>query len=75
MIIDADTHFLPRDVYDYMGDEWEDIRPRFSWDDAGMFAGMEFPGQPRQTPGSTPNPPPGTGHRYRPRDGHGVRYE
>jgi hypothetical protein len=29
MIIDADTHFLPPDVYDYVGDEFEGLRPRF----------------------------------------------
>ena len=33
MIIDADTHFLPPDTYDYMGKEWDALRPRFQWDD------------------------------------------
>ncbi len=65
MIIDADTHFLPRDVYDYMGDEWDAVRPRITWDDDGLFAAIDFPGRPEQTAGSTPNTPPGTGYRCR----------
>ncbi len=65
MIIDADTHFLPPDVYDYMGPAWEDARPRFAWDDKGLLVGVDFPGAPAPVPGATPLPPPGTGSRYR----------
>ena len=65
MIIDADTHFLPPDVYDYMGDEWDGLRPRFTWDDKGLLVNVEFPGEPPLVPGATPLPPPGTGSRYR----------
>ena len=65
MIIDADTHFLPPDVYDYMGDEWDHLRPRFSWDDKGLLVDVAFPGEPAPVPGATPLPPPGTGSRYR----------
>jgi len=65
MIIDADTHFLPLDIYDHMGPEWDALRPRYTWDDKGMFEAIDFPGQPPQVPGATPNPPPGTGARYR----------
>lgn len=65
MIIDADTHFLPPDVYDYVGDEWMDLRPRFTWDDKGLLTDVVFPGEPPLVPGATPLPPPGTGSRYR----------
>ncbi|MCW5576012.1 MAG: amidohydrolase [Burkholderiales bacterium] len=65
MIIDADTHFMPPDVYDYMGDQWDALRPRFSWDEKGLLTAVDFPGQPKPVPGATPLPPPGTGSRYR----------
>ena len=65
MIIDADTHFFPPDVYDYMGEEWEALRPQLVWDDNGLLTDVRFPGAPPVVPGSTPLPPPGTGARYR----------
>lgn len=65
MIIDCDTHYLPRDAYDYLGAEWEDKRPRFIWDGQGLLTGVEFPGAPPRVPGATPLDPPGTGARYR----------
>ncbi len=65
MIIDADTHFLPPDTYDHMGAEWDALRPRFIWDDAGFVTGVNFPGEPPAVSGATPLPPPGTGSRYR----------
>ncbi|MEO8849573.1 MAG: hypothetical protein ABI440_13210, partial [Casimicrobiaceae bacterium] len=65
MIIDADTHFLPPDVYDYVGAEFEALCPRFTWDAKGLLVGVQFPGAPTPVPGSTPLPPPGTGSQYR----------
>ncbi len=65
MIIDADTHFLPPDTYDYMGAEWDALRPRFQWDDEGFVKDVIFPGEPGLVPGATPLPPPGTGSNYR----------
>ncbi|MGZ5225477.1 MAG: hypothetical protein ACXWCS_15040, partial [Burkholderiales bacterium] len=65
MIIDSDTHFLPPDVYDYVGDEFMDVRPQFSWDEKGLLTEVKFPGEPALVPGATPLPPPGTGSRYR----------
>jgi predicted TIM-barrel fold metal-dependent hydrolase len=65
MIIDADTHFLPPDTYDYMGPEWDALRPRFRWNDKGLVSDVIFPGEPPLVPGATPLPPPGTGSNYR----------
>ena len=65
MIIDADTHFLPPDTYDYMGAEWDAVRPRFEWDDKGFVKDVVFPGEPLLVSGATPLPPPGTGSNYR----------
>lgn len=65
MIIDADTHFLPPDAYDYMGDEWDSLRPRFVWDEKGILTAVDFPGAPPLVAGATPLEPPGSGARYR----------
>ncbi len=65
MIIDADTHFLPPDVYDYVGEEFDALRPRFTWDEKGLLVDVHFPGEPIPVTGATPLPPPGTGSRYR----------
>ena len=65
MIIDADTHYLPPDTYDYMGPEWDALRPRFIWDDNGNVTAVDFAGAPAVVPGSTPLPPPGTGCKLR----------
>ncbi|MGH8617748.1 MAG: amidohydrolase family protein [Burkholderiales bacterium] len=65
MIVDADTHFFPPDIYDYMGSEWEALRPRLTWDEQGLLTDVTFPGEPKRVPGATPLPPPGTGARYR----------
>ena len=64
MIIDADTHILPRDAYDYMGAAWDALRPHFVWDDRGCLESVDFPGEPARVAGATPLPPPGTGARY-----------
>ncbi len=65
MIIDCDTHFLPPDAYDYLGDEWDALRPRFVFDGEGFLTTVEFPGAPLPVLGATPLAPPGTGARYR----------
>ncbi len=65
MIIDCDTHYLPPDAYDRMGDEWDALRPRFVFDAEGCVTAVDFPGEPPPVPGATPLAPPGTGARYR----------
>jgi hypothetical protein len=64
LIIDCDTHFLPRDAYDHMGGEWAVLRPQLVFDAKGQLTGIDFPGAPALVPGSTPLPPPGSGARY-----------
>ena len=64
MIIDCDTHFLPRDAYDYAGAEWDALRPHFEFDGSGLLTAVDFPGAPAAVPGATPLPPPGSGSRH-----------
>lgn len=64
MIIDCDTHFLPRDAYDYTGAAFDARRPHFRFDEKGQLSAIDFPGAPREVPGATPLPPPGSGSRH-----------
>jgi predicted TIM-barrel fold metal-dependent hydrolase len=64
MIIDCDSHFMPRDAFDHVGDAFMSQRPRLQFDQKGLLVGISFPGQPPVVPGSTPHsapPAPGCG--------------
>ena len=63
MIIDMDTHILPRDIYDHVTGKTADLRPRFEFDSAGLLVNWSFPGN-YIVKGSTPLPPPGAGGRH-----------
>ena len=64
MIIDMDTHILPRDIYDYVEGPTADLRPRFDFNDEGVLTGWEFPGN-HYVKGTTPLPPPGAGGKHK----------
>ena len=63
MIIDMDTHILPRDIYDYMEGPTADQRPQFEYDKDGLLVKWSFPGN-FQVKGTTPLPPPGAGGKH-----------
>ena len=63
MIIDMDTHILPRDIYDYMEGPTADQRPQFEYDKDGLLVKWSFPGN-FQVKGPTPLPPPGAGGKH-----------
>ena len=46
MIIDCDTHILPRDSYERIEGALAALAPRFTVDAAGFVNGTEFPGAP-----------------------------
>jgi len=64
MIIDCDTHFMPRDVFDHVGEPLGGLAPRLAFDESGFLCDIEFPGGPPRVPGATPLPAPGSGARY-----------
>ncbi len=63
MIIDMDTHILPRDIYEYMEGPTADQRPQFEFDKDGLLVKWSFPGN-FQVKGTTPLPPPGAGGKH-----------
>ena len=64
MIIDCDTHFMPRDAFDRVPGALDALRPHLKFDDRGEYVGLDFPGSPPKVPGSTPLSAPGTGANY-----------
>ncbi len=64
MLIDCDTHFMPRDAFDHVGREFLDRRPILKFDDTGLLTDVVFPGEPLRVAGATPLPAPGSGAHY-----------
>jgi predicted TIM-barrel fold metal-dependent hydrolase len=64
MIIDCDTHFMPRDAFTYLDPFFKARAPRLKFDADGLLADVEFPGEPPTVPGATPLPAPGSGAHY-----------
>jgi predicted TIM-barrel fold metal-dependent hydrolase len=62
LIVDCDSHFMPRDAFDYIDDEFESIRPRLEVDSKGILQDIHF--SLPYVAGTTPLSPPGSGSRY-----------
>jgi predicted TIM-barrel fold metal-dependent hydrolase len=56
MIIDCDTHIIPRDAFDYVEEEFTNLKPVFHFDEKGHYWYCDFPGKPPEVPGTTPLP-------------------
>ena len=74
MIIDMDTHILPRDVYDYVEGPLADKKPQFEFDAEGLLVKWSFPGA-YHVKGTTPLPPPGSGGKHKGLSDMDVRLE
>ncbi|HEY7819981.1 MAG TPA: amidohydrolase family protein, partial [Vicinamibacteria bacterium] len=56
MVIDCDTHVIPKDAFDYMGEGWSHLRPALRFDDRGLYTHCDFAGKPATVSGTTPLP-------------------
>jgi len=65
MIIDCDTHWMPRDAFEGIPATLSRKKPHLEFDDAGLFIGVDFPGYPPQVPGTSPLTAPGSGALFR----------
>jgi predicted TIM-barrel fold metal-dependent hydrolase len=63
MIVDCDTHFFPKDAFDYLEGSLADRRPRLVFD-GNVLRDIEFAEGPSSVGGATPLPAPGSGARY-----------
>ncbi|MBM2809801.1 MAG: amidohydrolase [Chloroflexi bacterium] len=66
MIVDCDSHFMPKDAFDYVDGPLASRRPFLKFDprNPDVLNDIEFPGAPAPAPGTTPLPAPGSGSRY-----------
>lgn len=65
MIIDCDTHLMPRDAFSAVGGALEDVKPTLKFDDQDLYSDVDFPGYPSETKGISPLPAPGSGAMFR----------
>jgi predicted TIM-barrel fold metal-dependent hydrolase len=64
MIIDCDTHFMPRDAFERVPGALAAKRPVLKFDSNGTYVDMDFPGRPVPLKDATPLAAPGTGAEY-----------
>lgn len=72
MIIDMDTHILPKDIYDYVEGPAAERKPVFEFDADGVLSKWDFPGW-HHVKRTTPLPPPGAGGKHKGFTRHDVR--
>lgn len=65
MIIDCDTHLMPRDAFDGVRGALGQRKPELRFDEAGLYADVDFPGNAPEVPGTSPLGAPGSGAMFR----------
>ena len=65
MIIDCDTHFMPRDAFNGVGGALETLKPTLKFDQQELYFDVNFPGYPLEVTGTSPLPAPGSGAMFR----------
>lgn len=64
MIIDCDTHLMPRDAFDGVGGDLAALKPALKFNDQGLYTDVDFPGY-RDVPGTSPLLAPGSGAMFK----------
>src|SRR5687767_7562821 len=64
MIIDCDTHLMPADAFDGVGDSLARVKPALKFDDQGLYVDVDFPGY-QDVPGTSPLLAPGSGAMFK----------
>ena len=65
MIIDCDTHLMPRDAFDGVGGSFAAVKPALKFDDQDLYVDVDFPGYPTEVPGTSPLLAPGSGAMFK----------
>jgi len=65
LIIDCDTHLMPRDAFNGVGGTLETLKPTLKFDEQGLYFDVDFPGYPSEVTGTSPLPAPGSGAMFR----------
>ena len=65
MIIDCDTHVMPRDAFDRVGGSLDSRKPVLQFNQDGLYVDVEFPGNAPEVSGTSPLGAPGSGAMFR----------
>jgi predicted TIM-barrel fold metal-dependent hydrolase len=65
MIIDCDTHLMPKDAFDRVAGATAPLKPTLKFNDAGLYVDVDFPGCPPQVHGTSPLLAPGSGAMFK----------
>jgi predicted TIM-barrel fold metal-dependent hydrolase len=65
MIIDCDTHLMPRHAFEHVDGTFAALKPRLKFNDEDLYADVEFPGYPSEVPGTSPLLAPGSGAMFK----------
>jgi len=65
LIIDCDTHIMPRDAFNGVGGALETLKPTLKFDQQELYFDVDFPGYPTEVSGTSPLPAPGSGAMFR----------
>lgn len=65
MIIDCDTHLMPRDAFDGIDGRLAKNKPTLQFNSDGLYVAVDFPGYPAEMPGTSPLPAPGSGAMFK----------
>jgi predicted TIM-barrel fold metal-dependent hydrolase len=64
MIIDCDTHLMPRDAFDGVHGSFMASKPKLKFNEQGLYVDVDFPGY-RDVPGTSPLLAPGSGAMFK----------
>ena len=65
MIIDCDTHLMPRDAFDGVDGRLASSKPKLQFNDQGLYVDVDFPGYPAEVAGTSPLLAPGSGAMFK----------
>ena len=65
MIIDCDTHLMPRHAFDGVDGALGLRKPTLKFNNDGLYVDVEFPGYPPEVPGTSPLLAPGSGAMFK----------
>jgi len=65
MIIDCDTHLMPREAFDGVDGEFGPCKPSLKFNNDGLCVDVNFPGYPPEVPGTSPLLAPGSGAMFK----------
>jgi predicted TIM-barrel fold metal-dependent hydrolase len=65
VIIDCDTHLMPRDAFVGVDGMFTAVKPTLKFNDNDLYVDVDFPGYPPEVPGTSPLLAPGSGAMFK----------